>query len=318
MPRSARTASQDVVVARHRGRDLMLDLVLPAAPGPHPVVAWLHGGAFMRGDRKRLPADITALTSRGIALASLEYRLSHEAPFPAQLRDVRAALRHLHHHGAELGLDSGSIGVWGASAGGHLAALAGLMAHVPALPGEPDGPAVPIRAVATAYPLTDLTDGAPRPSVTIPALGGASPEELLLGGRPADLPELARAASPLLQVAGPAPPFQICCGDADLLVNPQHSIRLHERLLAAGNDSELITVTGFGHAFLNPADENDVDTAGLHDAGRLIAEQPARAVRNAGRGDAEVLFDFASVADFFGAHLQSSGPSGSDPARTDE
>ncbi|TQM01768.1 alpha/beta hydrolase [Pseudonocardia kunmingensis] len=298
----------DVAVVRRPGRDLMLDLVTPATPGPHPVVAWLPGGAFLRGDRKRLPARIDDLLARGVAVAALEYRFSSEARYPAQILDVRAGLRHLYHHAERHGLDRDRIALWGASAGGHLAALAGLLARVPVLDGEPDGPRVDIAAVAAAYPLTDLTSTAPVADAEIPDLAGTpGPVERLLGGCPTDLPELARAASPLHQVHRGAPPFQICHGDADRLVDPTHSVRLHHRLLAAGAASELIVLPGFGHSFLNARADGDVDaTGGLLEPGRLAAEQPVPAQRDTGRGPRPTRFGFDSIAAFLSDHLGSS------------
>lgn len=295
----------DILVAHRPGRDLMLDLVHPrTGTGPWPVVAWVHGGAWLRGNRKRLPERLAPLTGRGIAVASVEYRLSAEATFPAQLLDVRAALRHLHEHAAELDLDPSALGLWGASAGGHLVALAGLLAHHGVLPGEPDGPAVAVHAVAAAYAPSDLTTDAPPPESEIPALAGTDPPDTrLLGGPAAARPAVAREASPLHRVTAAAPPFQLCHGTADRLVEHRHSVRLHERLLAAGVDSELYLIPSFGHAFVNPAGDGDVDAANLLDAGRLAAEEPVDAIRYGREDPASATFGFDTIAAFLAKHL---------------
>lgn len=130
-------------------RPLLLDLHRPADPAPAPVVVWIHGGGFQSGDRRYLPDTLepgslfAAATSAGLAVATIDYRLSGEAHFPAQLADVSAALDYLRCHTVELGLDGERIAIWGESAGGTLAALAALT----------DGG---LRAAVCWYPLTDL------------------------------------------------------------------------------------------------------------------------------------------------------------------
>jgi acetyl esterase/lipase len=182
--------------------------------------------------------------------------------------------------------------------------MAGLLAHERVLPGEPDGPAVAVRAVAAAYAPSDLTASAPPPDAEIPALAGTdSPEIRLLGGSPATQPARAHEASPLHRVTPGAPPFHLCHGTADRLVDRRHSVRLHERLLAEGVDSELYLLPGFGHSFLNPATGGDVDAAHLLDAGRLAAEEPVDAVRY-GHGDPQATtFGFDAIAAFLARHL---------------
>lgn len=113
---------------------LHLDLYLPEnAPGPLPVVVWIHGGAWAEGTRHRL--WIPWLPQHGYALASIDYRLSAQAPFPAQLQDCKAAVRWLRAHAAEYGLDPARFAAAGDSAGGHLAAMLGTTGDVPALEG---------------------------------------------------------------------------------------------------------------------------------------------------------------------------------------
>lgn len=221
-------------------RPLLLDLRLPstATPSGHtPLVVWIHGGAFWSGDRRFLPHTLPqgsvfeALVSAGIAVATVDYRLSGEARFPAQLDDVQAAFAFLRRNSDRWGLDPERFGVWGESAGGTLAGLVAL------------SPAAPVRAAALWYAPTDL------PALHEAGGGADSPEGRLLGAPPAQVRGLAQAASPLWQVSGPAVPFLIMHGAADASVPFSQGERLHARLLEAGADSTLVRVEGAGHCF---------------------------------------------------------------------
>lgn len=220
-------------------RPLLLDLRLPpaAGSGPTPLVVWIHGGAFWSGDRRYLPDTLPpgsvfdALVAAGIAVAAVDYRLSGEARFPAQLEDVLSAFAFLRRGCGRWGLDPERFGVWGESAGGTLAGLVALSS------------AAAVRAAAVWYPPTDLE--------TLRPDGGDadSPEARLLGAPPARATGLARAASPVRQVGGPAAPFLIMHGTADDAVPVSQSEQLHARLLDAGTDSTLVRVEGAGHCF---------------------------------------------------------------------
>ena len=293
---------RDVVFAERDGGPLLLDLVLPEAPRPAPVVLWLHGGGWFTGDRRMAPDLHRYFAARGFAMACAEYRLSGQARFPAQLHDVRAAIRFLRREAGRFGLDPAAIGLWGSSAGGHLAALAGVCGHRERLPGEPESGPAQVAAVAEGYGPVDLAavvDGAQV------SLGGEPPESRLLGGPPAELPELARAASPLTHITPAAPPFQIAHGTADVLVPPRQSELLHEALRAAGVESAVHFLPGFRHGFLNPA--ADFDRPDVMDSGRLAAEPVEAAFRRAAPGTPEVtgraVFSFDTIGDFFARHL---------------
>jgi acetyl esterase/lipase len=300
----------DVLVARHHNRDLLLDLVVPTGTSEQPsVVVWIHGGGFLRGNRKKVPELRAPLLTRGIAVASIEYRLSQEATFPAQLYDVREAIRYLRAHSTELGIDPSAFGLWGASAGGHLAALAGLTGNREQLDGEGDVSGdVSVRAVANAYGLTDVTASAPPSDVsTVPGLTGTrSVAELFLGAAPDERPELARAASPVLHVRQDAPPFQTCHGTADPLVSWAQSWNLHKALVGAGAESELFLLDGYRHGFVNAVRRGDLETEELLDGGRLAAEGAAVARRYTGveDGGQPAEFGFDHIASFFARHLR--------------
>jgi acetyl esterase/lipase len=160
----SRTVYRDVVYAAIRGfRPLVLDLTVPVSAGPVPVVMYIHGGGFAGGTHnaaRYVPSRraTEAVTSRGIAVASVGYRLSAEARFPAQVHDVKAAVRWLRHSGAALGIDPARVGAWGDSAGGYLTAMLAVTAQRPELTGSvgTTGADSSIRAGVSWYGPTNL------------------------------------------------------------------------------------------------------------------------------------------------------------------
>jgi acetyl esterase/lipase len=292
--------SRDIAFADRPTGPLLLDLYTPTRTvTPTPVVIWLHGGAWLTGDRTLAPDLRRWFAARGIAMASIEYRLSGVAAFPAQLHDVRSAFRFLRSRAADWHLDPRRIGVWGSSAGGHLAALTALTGHLDQLPGETERGDGSVSAVAESYGPADLTDAPPTWRG-----GSPSPEAALLGGPPADLPDTARAASPVYQVTAAAPPFQISHGTADAIVPCDHSERLHRALIGAGADSTLYLVDGYRHGFLNPGGRIEADLGAHMDDGRLEREVRAPAlVRGADLADSATTFAFDDIGDFFVRHL---------------
>lgn len=301
---------RDVVFARRDSGPLLLDLVVPDGAGPFPVIVWLHGGGWFTGDRTLAPDLGRYFASRGFVMAAVEYRLSGEALFPAQIFDVRAAIRYLRRQITELDVDPGAIGLWGSSAGGHLAALAGLLGHLPSVDDEPADPGdASAQAVSAGYGPVDLIEVV---AAAPPESRADSPEARLLGGLPAEHAELAARANPLSHVSGSAPPFQLLHGTADVLVPDSQSTALHTALAAAGMESTLYLLDGFRHGFLNPAGRVDLDGPKVMDDGRLEAEPGAPAqYRHAlpGQGEATgttgVSFDL--IGDFFAQQLQRQG-----------
>jgi acetyl esterase/lipase len=224
--------------------DVLLDLYLPekAPAAALPVIVWVHGGGWNKGSKENPP--LGWLATEGYAVASINYRLSWLARWPAQIDDVRAAVRWIRVNAAKHGLDPERIAVAGGSAGGHLAALAGTEP-------PPAGEKVPsrVRAVIDLYGPTDLltmpgnTPGAGRTDTDLARSNGAR----MLGGPVRERPELARAASALHHVSSDDPPFLILHGDRDPQVPLEQSQRLHEALRAAGVSSELVVLPGAGH-----------------------------------------------------------------------
>lgn len=240
-----------------------LDLYLPANSRPQekiPLIIWIHGGGWQKGS-KDLIARNSFVLEQGFALASINYRLSSEAIFPAQIHDCKAAIRYLRRHARSFGIDATKFGVWGASAGGHLAALAGTSGNAPALEGDLGETKIDsqVQAVCDFYGPTDLiTMGQhvrSKPDQQQPPQ--AWPETKLLGGRIVDHPERARAASPASYVSPGDPPFLFIHGDSDPLVPLDQSVSLQRKLQQAGVRANVITVKGAGHGFFREPEIHD-------------------------------------------------------------
>ena len=244
---------RNLVYAKVGDRDLRLDLYRPPPTDrPTPVVLWLHGGGWRMGTKAFCP--YTWLRDAGFAVASVQYRLTSTAIFPAQIHDVKAAVRWLRANAETYGLDPDHVGVAGASAGGHLAALLGTTQGITALEGRLGDHVTTSSRVQAVYDLfgpTDLvhlhTDAhrAGRVPEAVDALA------LLLGGRVGKKRGLAALGSPLTHVTPNDAPFLIVHGDRDPLVPLAQSVRLHRALKAAGVTSDLHIIEGASHGGLS-------------------------------------------------------------------
>ncbi|MEV6950421.1 alpha/beta hydrolase [Streptomyces sp. NPDC051183] len=249
-------------------RPRLLDVQLPAGEGPFPAVVWIHGGGWLDGDRRYPPPTVPvellhgSVLAAGLALVSIDYRHSLEAPFPAQLHDVKAAIRYVRAYAEALGIDADRIGVWGESAGGHLAALAGVVGPGTAGAESLEGTqgvgsgATGVQAVVDWYGVSDLVAVAEHPMPPMPSeVEFPDPYEALLGGTDAERPALARAASPVTYADGPGlPPFLLIHGTNDGLVPYSQSELLAEALGSAGGEVTLRPVDGADHIFLGSPD----------------------------------------------------------------
>ena len=278
------------------GPGLLLDIVRPAGVEPLPALIWLHGGAWRMGDRTWRPDAARYFAAAGFVMVSIDYTLSGVAAFPQPLLDVRAAIRWVREHAEEYGIRPDSIGLWGSSAGGHLAALAGLLGGVATLDGEaPSATDAGVQAVMDGYGAGDLL----APDQDNPPTTG------LLGGTPADRPELAVLASPSRRpVTAATPPFLIMHGAADDLVPASQSIGLYDSLAAGGAQATLYLIEGFGHGFLNPTGLDEVAPGPKLDSGRLEAEPDANAELRTTTGRAwPASASFAVIEQFFADNL---------------
>jgi acetyl esterase/lipase len=231
----------DVVYAEVGGEPLRFDHYRPlGVTGAAPVVVFVHGGGWVRGDPTQAAGNALHFARRGIATVALSYRLAPAHRFPAALDDVRRGLRWVRAHADELAIDPERIALLGLSAGAHLGLLAHLARDVAAL--APDLPPelrdVPetVRAVVGHYGPYDL---ARRRSDMVDALLGPRVED----------PEWTRLASPLSHAAGATAPALLIHGTADQFVSWRESERMHAALQAAGKASELLLLEGAPHAF---------------------------------------------------------------------
>jgi acetyl esterase/lipase len=241
---------RDLVYAEAQGIELQLDLYLPASR-PAPVCLWLHGGGWVRGSRTVRAAErLLPVAGDGVAIAAVQYRFSDQATFPAQLDDARAAVRWLRRNGSDLGLSVDRVGVWGGSAGGHLAALLALC------PDERDRDLgdSSVQAAVCWFPITDLTlrdtdvpEGPPPPFLTGPPPTPSNEARLLGAESGRQVLDAARAASPVTHVHPGAPPFLFVHGDRDGLVPSEHSRALHRQLRAQGVGTSLLLLAGANH-----------------------------------------------------------------------
>lgn len=227
----------------------LLDIYLPpTGKSSYPVVIWIHGGAWMLNDKyadmSYMTQTIKGLIDSGYAVASIDYRWSTQAIFPAQIRDCNQAVEFLYQNASKYKLDRDRFALMGFSAGGHLANLLGLSNDnkVRSFYSSSQRPHFKIKLVLDFYGPSDFF-----------TLKGSeskdprSPINILLGGTVADKPELAKEASPVTYIDKNDPPFLIVQGEKDESVNPDQSISLNAKLQAAGVKSEIIIVPGAPH-----------------------------------------------------------------------
>ncbi len=263
----ARAQSQtlrDLEYARAGNKRLLLDLYLPEGAGPFPVIVWVHGGAWLSGDKEDTPA--IREVSRGYAVASINYRLSFEAQFPAQLEDCKAAVRWLRANAESYKLDPNRLGAWGSSAGGHLVALLGASGGVSDLEGNLGNPdfSSRVQAVVDWYGPTDLLKMNEQKLACdlVNHDAAFSPESLLIGCAIQTCADKTRRANPITYITPDDPPFLIVHGTNDCLVSPQQSQIFHNALTAASLPSTLFYIQGAGHggsAFDRPEIQTLVD-----------------------------------------------------------
>ncbi|UYN98583.1 MAG: alpha/beta hydrolase [Devosia sp.] len=240
-------------------RALTLSLAVPAGPGPHPVVVYIHGGGWMQGHPHSMHPNLASinfvdhLLVAGYAVARISYRLSGEGRFPTQIQDCSAALRYLAHHADRFGIDPDRMAALGESAGGHLALLLGLETpdHFKGSEGIA-GPTPRLRAVVDWYGVTDLKrlDAQALPTARFVHDSEVSASGRLIGGRISDWPAAAEAASPISWVSAGAVPVLIQHGLLDSVVPPGQGETLYQALVDAGAVAEWHPVAHADHCFV--------------------------------------------------------------------
>lgn len=220
-----------------------LDLWVPTAEGPHPVVLLLHGGSWNTGSRKGFELPIRRMLARGLAVATASYRLAPEHGFPVPLSDARCGVRWLRRHAAEHDLDPNRIGALGLSAGGHLATMLATAAGDDGLnrgcPHDDEDASV-AGAVAWAAPY-DLRPEAGLPNAVHREVAG------YLEGSPKRLEKRAAHASPIVHVDGDDAPVLLVHGTEDRTVPIAQARSMRAALDKAGVESRLVPVKGGHH-----------------------------------------------------------------------
>ncbi len=240
---------RDLEYARAGDKSLLLDLYLPEkSQHPLPLIIWIHGGAWSGGDKADCPAR--RMLQRGYAVASINYRLSNEAIFPAQIEDCKAAVRWLRAHAGQYGLDAEHFGAWGNSAGGHLVALLGTTGDAKEFnKGDNLEFSSRVQAVCDYYGPTDFLQMQAHmlPGAPMKHDPPSSPESLLIGGPIQENKDKAVRANPIAYVTPASAPFLIVHGDLDPLVPYNQSQLLFEALKKAGVSVRLHIIEGAGH-----------------------------------------------------------------------
>lgn len=237
---------RDVEYARVGGKPLALDLYLPAGVSSPVLVVYVHGGTWSAGSKTEYPAF---LVERGYALASLDFRSTNEARFPANVHDIKAGIRYLRAKAAQYGYRADRIAIAGSSSGGHLAALVGVTRGVTELEGREGGylgESSAVQAIVSFYGASNLStilaqstpDGL---KVRVPAL------QRLLGAQPDQVPALAKLASPVNHVDRAAPPALLLHGDQDAQMPVNQTLELQAAYRNAGLAAEMLILHGAGH-----------------------------------------------------------------------
>ncbi|HWM94485.1 MAG TPA: prolyl oligopeptidase family serine peptidase [Thermoanaerobaculia bacterium] len=253
----------DLTYATYQGsggttQELKLELLVPTAAAPVPVVVWIHGGGWFSGSRLPIPSGVSALCSKGYAVASIDYRLTDVAIWPAQIQDVKGAVRWLRAHAAAYNLDPDRVAAWGASAGAHLASMLGTSGDEDTvtvgnatmdLEGSTVGNAgfsSRVQAVVSWYGYGDFLQMDFYPTIQEHDASG-SPESRLIGAGLQTAPERAATASPLTFASPDDPPFLVMHGTLDDLVPFNQSELLVDALRLHGARVTWVPVPNAGH-----------------------------------------------------------------------
>jgi len=244
-------AVRNVPYVENGHRNQVLDLYLPetASEKPLPLMIWIHGGAWMAGSQANPP--VLYLVKKGFAVASIQYRFSKDAIWPAQSYDCKAAIRFLRANAAKYNFDPDRFAVGGDSAGGHLAAFIGTSGDVKEMEGDlgTTNASSQVQAVVDWFGPTDLLAMGEQagPNSMIKHNDATAPEGLLMGGPVQEKKALAQTANPLTYIDKHDPPFLIMHGDNDQLVPLAQSTMLAKALLDAGVEVTMKTIPGAGH-----------------------------------------------------------------------
>ncbi len=244
------TVVREVEYARVGEHVLKLDVHRPIERPRSPLIVWVHGGAWRSGSKSNMP--LGRIVEEGYAVASVDYRLSTDARFPAQIHDLKAAIRFLRAQGDQWRLASKKIVIAGDSAGAHLAALVGVSNGNKELEGEIGNDlsqSSDVQGIISFYGAANLTTILSQSTphglkVRVPAL------DLLLGNQPTNAVDLARLASPVFHVDRTDPPLLLFHGDQDpqMPINQSHELHGAYRSVKAPVEFEVVHGAGHGGA----------------------------------------------------------------------
>jgi len=251
---------KDIIYASPGNVPVKLDLCVPTGLAkPPPIIIYIHGGGWEAGSKENPPYFCPALVKQGFAFASINYRLSQQAIFPAQIYDCKAAVRWVRANADKYHYNADKIGLVGDSAGGHLVALLGTTANDPKLEGDEGnvGVSSAVQAVVDYYGPTDFIS---LPDQVTPEQRANldNPVTHLFGapiwnkGPVVGLQDQARLASPVSHITPSSSPFFILHGDHDPIVPLQQSVEFNDALQKAGVETHLAVIKGGGHGFNDP------------------------------------------------------------------
>lgn len=233
----------DVVYKKAGDAELKLDIALPAGGnGPYPAVLAIHGGAWRQGNKQDMRPLLLQLAKRGFVAVSPEYRFCPKETFPAQVHDVKAAVRFVKAHAKEYQLDPDRVGAVGFSAGAHLAMMLGVTGPEDGLEGDgpADAPSSKIRVVVNYFGPTDLGAG------DLPDVSRRLVRDFL-GGTAEENPEAAAKASPIKYVNQGDAPILSFQGTKDPLVPHSQAIKLADAQTKSGVRGRVVLFVGGGH-----------------------------------------------------------------------
>ncbi len=239
------TATHDIPYARVGRADLKLDLACPVeGTGPFPAVVVLYGGAWRMGNKWGNRPTLAEFARRGYVAIAPQYRHCPADTFPAQVHDVKAAVRWLRAHAAEYRVDPDHIGAMGFSSGGHLALMLGVTGPADGLEGDvpPDSPSSKVQAVVNYFGPSDFL------ATDVPEYSQGLVRDFL-GATPADLPEVAAKASPVTFLSRDDAPILTFHGTKDPLVPHTQATRLAEAMTRVGLAGRTELLVGAGHGW---------------------------------------------------------------------
>ncbi len=231
-------------------QELKADLYAPRGLGPHAVVLVVHGGGWSGGERGDMSDVCKYLAERGFAAVTVDYRLAPQYKFPAPVQDLQQALRWLHTRAESLNIDEDRIGVYGYSAGAHLAALLGTIGEGDPLDTPYGGPDTRVKAVVGGGTPTDLRK-----------YEGGELVPQFLGGSREQIPDVFALASPVTHVSPSDAPFFFYHGTLDTLVPIDHAEDMKAALDAVGVPAQLLRLTGMGHILTFFFDSSPLENA---------------------------------------------------------